>query len=186
MAAAASPPSSPSTLTTENLVHGPASMPRATRASRTRNITASRDIERSLRCQDAGGASLSPQRARQRREMCQLRRVEHRRANFGRPSADRRRTTATLAGLAPSASAAISLTHDLLPSLPRELGDNSRCELLAGSTDTWLRCHDGSGGGQMGRRSFGREFKLEAVRLVRERGVSVAQAARDPNLTRTC
>jgi len=31
----------------------------------------------------------------------------------------------------------------------------------------------------MQRRKFGREFKLEAVRLVRERGVSVAQAARD-------
>jgi transposase len=31
----------------------------------------------------------------------------------------------------------------------------------------------------MGRRSFSREFKLEAVRLVRERGVTVAQAARD-------
>src|SRR4029453_17629740 len=31
----------------------------------------------------------------------------------------------------------------------------------------------------MGRRSFSREFKLEAVRLVRERGVSVAQAAGD-------
>jgi len=31
----------------------------------------------------------------------------------------------------------------------------------------------------MGRRSFSREFGLEAVRLVRERGVSVAQAARD-------
>ena len=30
----------------------------------------------------------------------------------------------------------------------------------------------------MGRRSFSREFKLEAVRLVRDRGVSVAQAAR--------
>jgi transposase len=28
-------------------------------------------------------------------------------------------------------------------------------------------------------RRFSREFKLEAVRLVRERGVSVAQAARD-------
>ena len=40
----------------------------------------------------------------------------------------------------------------------------------------------------MGRRSFGREFKLEAVRLVRDRGVSVAQAARDldvhPNMLR--
>lgn len=29
------------------------------------------------------------------------------------------------------------------------------------------------------RRSFSREFKLEAVRLVEERGVSAAQAARD-------
>ena len=31
----------------------------------------------------------------------------------------------------------------------------------------------------MGRRQFGREFELEAVRLVRKRGVSVAQASRD-------
>ena len=31
----------------------------------------------------------------------------------------------------------------------------------------------------MERRRFGREFKLEAVKLVRERGVSVAQVARD-------
>jgi len=31
----------------------------------------------------------------------------------------------------------------------------------------------------MGRRSFSREFKLEAIKLVRERGVAVAQAARD-------
>jgi transposase len=31
----------------------------------------------------------------------------------------------------------------------------------------------------MQRRKFSREFKLEAVKLVRERGVSVAQAARD-------
>ena len=31
----------------------------------------------------------------------------------------------------------------------------------------------------MERRSFTREFKLEAVRLVKERGVSVAQAFRD-------
>jgi len=40
----------------------------------------------------------------------------------------------------------------------------------------------------MERRRHGREFKLEAVRLVRERGVSVAQAARElglhPNLLR--
>jgi transposase len=31
----------------------------------------------------------------------------------------------------------------------------------------------------MQRRKFSREFKLEAVRLIRERGVGVAQAARD-------
>ena len=31
----------------------------------------------------------------------------------------------------------------------------------------------------MGRRLFSREFKLEAIRLVRDRGVSVAQASRD-------
>ncbi len=31
----------------------------------------------------------------------------------------------------------------------------------------------------MQRRRFGREFKIEAVRLIRERGVSAAQAARD-------
>ncbi len=31
----------------------------------------------------------------------------------------------------------------------------------------------------MRRRKFSREFKLEAVRLVKDRGVSVAQAARD-------
>jgi transposase len=34
----------------------------------------------------------------------------------------------------------------------------------------------------MGRRQFSREFKVEAVRLVKERGVSVAQAARDLDL----
>jgi len=31
----------------------------------------------------------------------------------------------------------------------------------------------------MGRCVFAREFKIEAVRLIRDRGVSVAQAARD-------
>lgn len=31
----------------------------------------------------------------------------------------------------------------------------------------------------MKRRSFTREFKVEAVRLIRDRGVSIAQAARD-------
>ena len=34
----------------------------------------------------------------------------------------------------------------------------------------------------MARRRYGREFKLEAVRLVRDRGVTVAQAARDLDL----
>jgi transposase-like protein len=31
----------------------------------------------------------------------------------------------------------------------------------------------------MKRRTFGREFKIEAVKLIREGGVSVAQASRD-------
>ena len=35
------------------------------------------------------------------------------------------------------------------------------------------------------RRKFSREFKIEAVRLVRERGVSVAQASRDSICMRT-
>ena len=34
----------------------------------------------------------------------------------------------------------------------------------------------------MQRRKFSREFKLEAVRLVKDRGVSVAQASRDLDL----
>jgi len=42
----------------------------------------------------------------------------------------------------------------------------------------------------MQRRKFSREFKLEAVKLVRERGVSVSQAARDldlhENMLRKC
>ncbi len=37
----------------------------------------------------------------------------------------------------------------------------------------------------MQRRKFGREFKVEAVRLVRERGVSVAQAAQDLDVHET-
>ena len=37
----------------------------------------------------------------------------------------------------------------------------------------------------MQRRRFGREFKIEAVRLVRERKVSVAQAARDLDVHET-
>ncbi len=38
----------------------------------------------------------------------------------------------------------------------------------------------------MQRRIFSREYKLEAVKLVRERGVAVAQAARDLMSTRMC
>jgi transposase len=34
----------------------------------------------------------------------------------------------------------------------------------------------------MGRRSFTQEFKIEAVKLVRERGVTIAQASRDLGL----
>jgi transposase len=38
----------------------------------------------------------------------------------------------------------------------------------------------------MKRTTFGREFKVEAVKLIRERGVSVAQAGRDLTFVRTC
>ncbi|GGD47807.1 hypothetical protein GCM10010989_22690 [Croceicoccus pelagius] len=37
----------------------------------------------------------------------------------------------------------------------------------------------------MERRKFAREFKLEAVRLIKERGVSVAQASRDLDVHQT-
>jgi transposase-like protein len=37
----------------------------------------------------------------------------------------------------------------------------------------------------MGRRSFSREFKLEAVKLVRERGVSVTQASQDLGISQS-
>ena len=37
----------------------------------------------------------------------------------------------------------------------------------------------------MQRRKFGREFKIKAVRLVRERGVNLAQAARDLDVHET-
>jgi transposase len=37
----------------------------------------------------------------------------------------------------------------------------------------------------MGRRSFSREFKLEAVKLVRDRGVSVTQAAKDLGISQS-
>ena len=36
--------------------------------------------------------------------------------------------------------------------------------------------------GELQRREFSRELKLEAVKLVGERGVSVSPAARDPDL----
>ena len=38
----------------------------------------------------------------------------------------------------------------------------------------------------MERRKFTREFKLEAVKLVHERGVTVAQAARDLGVHGSC
>ncbi|GMV51738.1 transposase [Nitrospirales bacterium NOB] len=38
----------------------------------------------------------------------------------------------------------------------------------------------------MERRKFAREFKLEAVKLVRERGVTAAQAARDLGVQAPC
>ena len=41
-----------------------------------------------------------------------------------------------------------------------------------------VRCFYGTGGDH-GRRKFTREFKLEAVRLIKERGVSYAQASQD-------
>jgi transposase len=52
----------------------------------------------------------------------------------------------------------------------------------AGLVDTWIRFSP-DWRPRMGRRIFSREFKLEAVKLVRERGVSVAQACRDLDLT---
>jgi transposase len=45
--------------------------------------------------------------------------------------------------------------------------------------DTEFRCDDDLGGFKMGRRTFTREFKLEAVKLVTERGITKSQAARD-------
>jgi transposase len=45
--------------------------------------------------------------------------------------------------------------------------------------DTEFRCFMKPEVWVMRRRRFTREFKVEAVKLVRERGVSVAQAARD-------
>ena len=44
--------------------------------------------------------------------------------------------------------------------------------------DTEIRCLTQQES-KMARRQYTREFKLEAVRLIKERGVSVTQAARD-------
>ena len=38
----------------------------------------------------------------------------------------------------------------------------------------------------MERRKFSREFKLEAVKLVRDRGVSAARASRDLDVMQVC
>jgi transposase len=50
--------------------------------------------------------------------------------------------------------------------------------------DTKLRCF-WSWRTKMERRKFSREFKIEAVKLVREREVKVAQAARDMDVHAT-
>ena len=42
-----------------------------------------------------------------------------------------------------------------------------------------VRCFDGTGGVSWSDGSLRREFKLEAVRLIKERGVSYAQASQD-------
>lgn len=49
----------------------------------------------------------------------------------------------------------------------------------AGSVDTEIGCLKELGGWEMQRRRFTREFKVEAARLVTERGVSVTQVTRD-------
>ena len=38
----------------------------------------------------------------------------------------------------------------------------------------------------MQRRNFSREFKLEAVKLIKERGVAVAEAVRDIDVAESC
>ena len=45
--------------------------------------------------------------------------------------------------------------------------------------DTEIRCFQEAGGGKWNDGKLGREFKVEAVRLIKERGVAAAQAARD-------
>ena len=58
--------------------------------------------------------------------------------------------------------------------------NSCRCELLPVSwTPVWV--FDEAGGG-LCRRRISREFTVEAVKLVTERGVSVAQAALDLNV----
>ena len=55
----------------------------------------------------------------------------------------------------------------------------------AGSVDTKIR-YFWTWRMEMQRRKFSREIRLEAMKLVRERGVSASQAARDLNLYETC
>ena len=53
------------------------------------------------------------------------------------------------------------------------VGERQRAVIEFGSFDCWNRRSI------MERRKFTREFKLEAVRLIKERGVSYAQASQD-------
>ena len=65
---------------------------------------------------------------------------------------------------------------------PRTLCQYSRpvaCCRFRGHRD---KVFNGTGEWECRRRKFSREFKLEAVRLVKDRGVAVAQAARDLDL----
>jgi hypothetical protein len=55
----------------------------------------------------------------------------------------------------------------------------------AGLMDTLLRWKMNRGWFMATRRHFSREFKVEAVKLVTERGVSIAQAARDLDVHET-
>ena len=81
-----------------------------------------------------------------------------------------------------------------LPRVLFDVTDNAETQLRIFVEDLWPA--PGSTDTELGvmlepevvmeRRRHGREFKLEAVRLVKERGVSVAQAARDLECMPTC
>jgi hypothetical protein len=49
----------------------------------------------------------------------------------------------------------------------------------AGFVDTELSWEPGTGEAAMGRRKYTREYKLEAIGLIRDRGVSVRQVSQD-------